>query len=53
MEEYIKKSPLEEDGGYYCMESLMQVVRTLVQLHSKLCSGHGAFSGERSHQHAF
>lgn len=44
MEEYIKKSSLEEDGGYYCMESLMQVVRTLEQLHSKLRSGHGAFS---------
>ena len=53
MEDYIKKSSLEEDGGYYCMESLMQVVRTLEKLHSKLRSGHGAFSGERSHRHAF
>ena len=53
MEDYIKKSSLEEDGGYYCMESLMQVVRTLEKLHSKLCSGHGAFSGERSHRHEF
>ena len=46
MEEYIKKNSLEEDGGYFCMESVMRVVRTLERLHSKLQSGHGAFSGK-------
>lgn len=46
MEEYIHKNSLEEDGGYYCMESVMRVVRKLEHLHSKLLSGHGAFSGE-------
>lgn len=46
MEEFIKTSSLEEDGGYYCMEAFMRVVRKLEHLHSKLRCGHGAFSGE-------
>ena len=46
MEEYIQKSSLEEDGGYYGMESVMRVVRKLEHLHSQLLGGHGALSGE-------
>ena len=45
MEKYIQDNPLEA-CGYYCVESVFQVVRFLEHLHRKIQSGCGAFSGE-------